>query len=133
MAIETVPTISLIGTLAKCDKAVAHVSAKETGMTHELLVETAKELLRRHRTDGLSYGVEIECEKYIDPDSNDFIRNLIRRLLEMYLEIRGMAENPEMNDNGENADALLEEAEEFYYAADGLMLYMAFRDMWDKG
>lgn len=127
-SIKTARSIDLITNLANTGKMVADEQANVESMMETLLVDTAKELLERQRRNELHYGRALECEKFIDCESTDFIQNLIRRLLEEYMETRSTAENPELNGNGAYKDELMNEADDFYYAAYALSIYSTFVD-----
>ena len=127
-SIKTARSIDLITNLANAGKAVAAEQDNAESMMSTLLSDTAKELLERQRKNELHYGKELKCEVTIDCDSTDYIQNLIRRLLEEYMEIRSTAENPELNGDGANKGALMSEADDFYYAAYALSIYSTFVD-----
>lgn len=126
-SIKTARTIDLIDSLAKVGKAVAAKKADPKSRRETVLVDTAKELLERQKKHKLGYGEELECEKYIDCNSADFVQNLIRRLLEQYMELRSAAENLKLSGDDVDED-LIGEAEDFYYAAYALSFYNTIVD-----
>lgn len=123
--------IKLITFLAKNGRASGSETAKATKNFDLAAVVTAEELIRRRREGGIPYGRQ-DFDLAPDMAKKENLKEIIElahSLLEEYVSIRSMAESKDLADEftGELEDVdsedLMEEADDFYYAAQWLLEY----------
>ena len=124
-------TIELVTFLADKGRTTGKKKVAEVKNENLAAAITADELLRRTKEEGLVYGsTGTEGATSLSELEDDYAARLItfaHSLLEEYVSIRSMAECGECLDPeaGVTPEALLEEAEDFYYAAQWILEYTA--------
>ena len=122
-------TIELVTFLADKGRTTGKKKVAEVKNENLAAAITADELLRRTKEEGLVYGTTGKNTSMSELE-DDYAASLVtfaHSLLEEYVSIRSMAECGECLDPeaGVTPEALLEEAEDFYYAAQWILEYTA--------
>ena len=122
-------TIELVTFLADKGRTTGKKKVAEVKNENLAAAITADELLRRTKEEGLVYGTTAKSPSMSELE-DDYAASLVtfaHSLLEEYVSIRSMAECGECLDPeaGVTPVALLEEAEDFYYAAQWILEYTA--------
>ena len=122
-------TIELVTFLADKGRTTGKKKVAEVKNENLAAAITADELLRRTKEEGLVYGTTAKNTSMSELE-DDYAASLVtfaHSLLEEYVSIRSMAECGECLDPeaGVTPEALLEEAEDFYYAAQWILEYTA--------
>ena len=122
-------TIDLVTFLADKGRTTGKKKVAEVKNENLAAAITADELLRRTKEEGLVYGTTAKNTSMSELE-DDYAASLVtfaHSLLEEYVSIRSMAECGECLDPeaGVTPEALLEEAEDFYYAAQWILEYTA--------
>lgn len=125
--LKKVRTIELVTFLADKGRTTGKKKVAEVKNENLAAAITADELLRRTKEEGLVYGTTAESANLseLEDDYAASLASFAHSLLEEYVSIRSMAECGEGLDPeaGVTPEALLEEAEDFYYAAQWILGY----------